>query len=114
MIDAIFKRLNKMSYKRIFNTAKKHLLEQQKAAIGINGLCAYRGKDNTMCAVGCLIPNELYDSTIEGYGMFKLRERSSVPISDKKYNFLRGLQIIHDSTDPVRWASALDDLEKTL
>jgi hypothetical protein len=31
-----------------------------------NGTCGYRTETGLMCAVGCLIPDELYDPEIEG------------------------------------------------
>lgn len=49
-----------------------HLAKQRKQSLryeaaGLSS-CAYRGYDGSMCAVGCLIPDELYDKEIEGLG----------------------------------------------
>lgn len=55
-----------MTEQEIFDTVLAHLREQGKAATDLGGACRYRGADGTACAVGCLIPDELYDPLIEG------------------------------------------------
>lgn len=42
----------------------EHLAAQRKVAIQ-GEHCAYRSTDGAMCAVGCLIPDELYESRME-------------------------------------------------
>ena len=55
-----------MTAQEIFDTVLTHLREQGKAAKGRDGDCQYRGTRGTACAVGCLIPDELYNPLIEG------------------------------------------------
>ena len=55
-----------MTEQEIFDTVLTHLREQGEAATTDDGSCRYRGADGTACAVGCLIPDELYDPLIEG------------------------------------------------
>lgn len=45
-----------------------HLAKQRKGSRvdGPDSTCAYRGTDNNMCAIGCLIPDELYNKKYEG------------------------------------------------
>lgn len=45
-----------------------HLAKQRKGSRvdGRDSTCAYRGTDNNMCAIGCLIPDELYNKKYEG------------------------------------------------
>ncbi len=49
-------------------TISAHLAKQRKGSrvAGTDSTCAYRGNDNTMCAIGCLIPDELYNEGYEG------------------------------------------------
>lgn len=49
-------------------TISAHLAKQRKGSRvdGKDSTCAYRGNDNTMCAIGCLIPDELYNESYEG------------------------------------------------
>ena len=55
-----------MTEQEIFDTVLTHLREQGEAATSAGGSCRYRGANGTACAVGCLIPDELYDPLIEG------------------------------------------------
>ena len=54
-----------MTQQEIFDTVLAHLRKQGKAAMDDKGNGQYRGLDGTACAVGCLIPDELYDPLIE-------------------------------------------------
>ena len=58
-----------MTEQEIFDTVLTHLRKQGKAATDLGGARRYRGADGTACAVGCLIPDELYDPLIEGLGV---------------------------------------------
>ena len=40
-------------------------LRNQKYISTLSGQCRYRGRDGRMCAVGCLIPDNLYDPEME-------------------------------------------------
>lgn len=42
-----------------------HLAKQRSRAVGEDSGCRYRAEDGSMCAVGCLIPDELYSEAIE-------------------------------------------------
>lgn len=42
-----------------------HLRQQGQQAVDEDGDCMYRGLNNTMCAVGCLIPDDRYDTDME-------------------------------------------------
>lgn len=43
----------------------KHLAQQKEQAMGRNGCCMYRTPGGRMCAVGCLIPEELYHESLD-------------------------------------------------
>ena len=55
-----------MGMQETFDFVFKKLYEQNAVSIGFTGMCAYRGKDGRRCAVGWLIPDELYDPKMEG------------------------------------------------
>jgi hypothetical protein len=64
--------MSEQTDREIFDRVKAHLLAQGRPAIGRDGGCAYRGKDgrgDTSCALGCLIPDDVYDKSIEGVTM---------------------------------------------
>lgn len=54
-----------MNHQEIFNKVAEHLLTQNaKAMLGEE--CVYRSEDGCRCAIGCLIPDELYRPEFEG------------------------------------------------
>lgn len=53
------------SKQKEFDIVVNHLFAQGRPAIADNGKCAYRGKDNTMCAVGCRIPDSRYKKKMD-------------------------------------------------
>lgn len=63
-----------MTKQEIFDTVLAHLRKQGKASLSAEGDCMYRGPGGTSCAVGCLIPDELYDSLIENFGSNHIME----------------------------------------
>ncbi len=73
-----------MNLQETFNTSLAHLRAQGQRAIGKNGMCAYRGSNNTKCAIGALIPNSKYDKSIEGLGAHEPRVRDI--LNDDFYN----------------------------
>lgn len=115
-----------MTLQDIFDKSAVHLLTQNQRAKK-HGTCAYRGDEGLKCAVGCLIPDEHYDSVIEGCGMGgvidpitgdtpsrKFRDvlqASGVDTGDaKSLALLDSLQIVHDMQLPHSWLSDLKSL----
>lgn len=68
--------------------------------------CCYRGPNGLKCAVGQIIPDELYHPEIEGLGV---TGEKVVPIlSQLGYSLMlcSELQDIHDYEEPETWLSA--------
>jgi len=59
-----------LTLQEIFDKCVAHLRKQNKKSYrgycSLDAYCAYRGKDNTKCAVGCFIPDLAYTQIIEG------------------------------------------------
>lgn len=110
-----------------------HLLEQnERSTLRPNSsACAYRGLKGRMCAVGVLIPDELYqerfeDKTVSGlrdFPVFWLKfmdhlesKFPSAHRSDSAYveRVLTKLQNIHDHHSPDNWERLLDDLRSDI
>lgn len=53
------------THQQIFEQVVTHLLTQKIRAISAGGNCVYRA-GTSKCAVGCLIPDDIYDPLIEG------------------------------------------------
>jgi hypothetical protein len=120
------KRFNKQ---KIFDRVATHLLTQNaKAKDG--SACQYRAPGNRSCAVGCLIPDNLYDASIEGVGIthildssllvFSTDERKAAVKKLKKlirgavgatkesdFCLLRDLQVVHDDEITENWGNEL-------
>lgn len=112
-----------MDRQAIFNTVKAHLLAQGRKAEreGYDGYpgCVYRADNGDKCAVGCLIPDDLYSPKMEGTKARQLiaenealaRHLGISKEEDGGYperEFIQSLQHIHDNRDPSNWSAALD------
>ncbi len=52
--------------KALLDRMVTHLCQQRSRCVSYDNICSYRGVDGAMCAVGALIPDELYAEDIEG------------------------------------------------
>ena len=109
-----------MTKQEIFDTVAAHLLEQKETCVirtsSGTDFCAYRGDRGMMCAIGVLVPDNLYEQSMEGGPVYALLEewpevckaiwgRKKMAPYQKK--FLSDLQLIHDELNPETWLSAL-------
>lgn len=100
-----------MTNQEAFTKVEKHLLTQNKqASRTIPGTeiteCRYRTEDGLKCALGCLIPDELYRDCIEGIpvGDLNLHE---IGLAGIDVTLLTRLQDIHDIYPPEQWPDNL-------
>jgi hypothetical protein len=85
--DAIIKQL------RLKNNGSKSEVYESDGKLH----CRYRGDNNNACSIGCFIPDDLYNTTMEGLGVSHLLER--FPLADKMplpLEALIRLQCVHD------------------
>lgn len=54
-----------MNNQQTFDRIVAHLRQQKRQSVNDHS-CLYRGPNGTSCAVGCLIPDDLYDPKMEG------------------------------------------------
>lgn len=92
-----------------YNIVAKHLLTQLAQSIYPSGNCVYRGKGGKKCAIGCLIPDELYDVSIEGSTVDreKVQDIMDQIIVDPDFMLLTDLQYIHDQVPVSEWKERL-------
>ena len=57
-----------------FDAAYVHCMKQKVRAVSDDGDCLYRGPNGTKCAVGCLIPDDLYDPSMEHEDGYEVME----------------------------------------
>lgn len=111
-----------MSAVELIKDVKEFLLAQNQQSLEGSWICKYRGENNTKCAVGCLIPNDLYDQSFEGKtakALFKFNKFLPVKkVIIEKYNvrglklvnLLTHLQKIHDLDSVLDWGKRFDEL----
>lgn len=111
-----------MTKQEIFEKIATHLLTQNKKSMTTfpitkvrdGQICAYRGDNNTKCAVGLLIPDEIYNENMEKKNVQELLEEFPLALShlkleedDKRIFLLIDMQSIHDNIEPYEWKSSL-------
>lgn len=83
-----------------FDEVVKHMYKQGKPAQRDGGICVYRGKEGSMCAVGCRIPDATYTPDMEGNPTHDLIEHfgSKLPAEIVAYaDMFEQLQQVHDN-----------------
>ena len=104
-----------MTKQEIFDKVARHLLVQNAQSMFANdsNLCTYRGGGGRMCAVGCLIPDELYHEGLEGMGVFQVQgtlEAALGPVDVTGLDMLHDLQTLHDQECPEDWPEGLREI----
>ena len=104
----------------VFNYVKEHLLKQNQRSLDPWSLqCQYRSQTEDgkvlMCAVGCLIDEDLYSEKIENLSASNEDVMKAIrgSITNWKVNsgMLGELQNIHDEYEPDNWSLKLEYLE---
>jgi hypothetical protein len=101
-----------MNAQEIFDKVATHLIKQGKVSVGEDGFCAYRGNDGLMCAVGCLIPDDIYHVDMEGANADSLLSYDLPSYFEENIDLLLRLQQNHDSCQYGEY-EILKRLEKT-
>jgi hypothetical protein len=90
----------KLTAQEAFDTVARHLIAQGHAAQSEDGEASlYRAPDDSRCAVGCLIPDDLYGAQLEGARVTAAEFEGIFP-SDL-HELLTRLQYVHDAADPT-------------
>lgn len=84
------------SKQQTFNRVVKHLRGMTERSMNDVIGCAYRGDDGRKCAVGCLIPDSLYDETMEGLGAQRPIMRDLLNLAGHDADLCSDLQQVHD------------------
>jgi hypothetical protein len=100
-----------MNNQEAFDAMVQHLRNQGKQSkFEYSTICAYRTPDGLKCAVGALIPDELYSKEMERTDIYNLViESKGFPklgelFANVNLELLSEMQDIHDSIpQPYRW-----------
>jgi len=94
--------MKKERSQELFNTIAEHLMKQNAQSINEDGNCLYKDAEGRKCAVGCLIPDDLYDAEIEGRmivwdgAIYHLLLKVIPDVDREGAILLRELQKVHD------------------
>ena len=103
----------------VFEFIRNHLLTQgERSIMEDEATCAYLGTDGKKCAVGALIREDIYHSSIEekpvNHSLVRSAVTKSVPNWIINLELLGELQSIHDNANEYDWEMVswkLDEFE---
>ena len=102
-----------MTPQQIFDTVATHLSDQGEQSLNKGGDCMYRGPKGLKCAVGRLIPDDIYVTGMEGRKVSALVVEFIVPdffMVDDNQVVLEQLQSVHDCREVEEWKEGLENL----
>ena len=106
-----------MNQQEIFDKVATHLIAQGKQSMGVGygplgaAGCAYRGDGGTMCAAGCLIPDDEYKPQFEGIPWVSIANDvpSFLDAPDEDHDLIDSLQLVHDDENYWETPETLKD-----
>jgi len=106
-----------LTHQQVFDKSARHLMLQKRRSVVLHKdlgiICAYRGQNNLMCAIGPFIPDEKYTTALEGhsvraffndYGSARDLKNCFVGLADEHLDLLVELQDAHDFEE--NWTDA--------
>ena len=104
-----------MDTQQAFEMAVKHLRKQGRRSLQYGAItCMYRIPESGLkCAVGALIPDELYQESFEGVGIVRLIDtfdEINKLFENVNFKLLEDLQNIHDNYEVTNWENELQEL----
>lgn len=103
-----------MTPQEAFDIAAKGIQAQGGRSVDEDDVCLYRGPNGCKCAVGHLIPDDLYDPKMEKNPIECLlrRRRIRAHFAGLDACFLSDLQSTHDNYEYRDWPAAMRRLAK--
>ena len=110
-----------MERQEMFDKMVTHLRIQKIRSVDVSGICRYRLKRTAAhaelkCAVGCLIPDDMYERDMDSEGVIRKLFRSYPKVSEllggeANIEFLTDMQFIHDKeSNNEKWESLWKEL----
>jgi len=102
-----------MTIQELFSRVRAHLLSQGRKSTSVGGdVCLYRGEGNLRCAIGCLIPDEMYSTDLEG----KLADAEIIlnlcGLEPDQAGLAFSLQSAHDHALVCQWPAKLAEVAR--
>lgn len=95
-----------MELQQVFDKIVTHLRAQGKKALDEYGSCVYLAPDGCQCAVGCLIPHDLYNPKMEKTGIAYgpvYEALMKIGVTNQHLDLLVTMQCIHDQYAVDEW-----------
>lgn len=105
----------------VFDIVAVALLRQNARATADGVKCMYRAPDGKRCAIGWLMPDEVYAKRLEFFGVRDIAARLSTESGDTgrfarfvyvHMPLLRDLQGMHDANVPAEWPHMLREIAR--
>lgn len=100
-----------MTDQEIYDKVAIHLLTQNKRSqinYGDGTRCVYKSPNGLMCAMGILIPDELYNETMEGENINNNSAvQDAIGLRSNQTKLANILQRCHDYVHPADWKKVL-------
>lgn len=90
----------------VFNFLKQELLAQGARSAGPDGGCRLRGGNGLKCAVGFLVPDSMYDISMES------KLSATVHRFTDDHELVMAIATIHDSCAVETWEVQLEELHE--
>jgi hypothetical protein len=115
--------IESLTRQEIYDRVKTHLLRQLQKSEGRwrEPKSMYRSRDGLKCAVGVLIPDELYDERIESVSvvggvevdlrcrlLWRILRRAGIARTRGNLRLLSDLEAVHDHDRPRYWRKAIE------
>jgi hypothetical protein len=108
-----------LSAQDVFDIVATAMLRQNARATADGVKCMYRAPDGKRCAIGWLMPDEVYERSLEFFGVRDIAARLGTERGDAgrfarflyiHMPLLRDLQGMHDANLPAEWPQTLRDI----
>ena len=98
-----------MTLQEIFDKAARHLLTQMEKSL-IGDSCAYRAMDGLKCVVGAFIPDDKYNTQLEGRSSDTevICSILGIDVASEESRLFKALQLTHDIYEPIEWKKELN------
>ena len=102
----------------VWDVVTSHLMKQGERCTTPDGVPQYRNYRGLCCAVGCLIPDNLYKQDFEGKGLSPLLRTCTAeavfgePADKPVLQLLGELQFVHDASPVAEWPAKLTLLKE--
>ncbi|MBN3756034.1 hypothetical protein G3N95_24040 [Paraburkholderia sp. Tr-20389] len=108
-----------LSAQDVFDIVATAMLRQNARATADGVKCMYRAPDGKRCAIGWLVPDEVYEKSLEFFGVRDIAVRLATESGDAgrfarflyiHMPLLRDLQGMHDANLPAEWPQTLREI----